>query len=269
MKRIQYYLLALSLTLIYSCNQSGSVNQEVTGDSNPPAEGFNLAGSDAQAIAIADEVMTAMGGRQAWDGTRYICWKFFGRDALIWDKWDNRVRIDWSNGVTGLADINTGEGRFYAEGQELTDPDTLVYFANRAKRTWINHSYWLVMPYKLKDSGVTLKYLGEDTTQLGAQADKLMLTFENVGVTPQNKYELWVDKTSRLITQWAHYGNATDPEPRFINPWADYKKYGDIMLSGDRGGRGMEEIMVFDDLPESVFTSHEKPNLSPKRSGTE
>jgi len=34
---------------------------------NPAADGFNESGSDAKAIAIADEVMKAMGGRMAWD----------------------------------------------------------------------------------------------------------------------------------------------------------------------------------------------------------
>lgn len=255
--------LVISICLI-GCGQNEHTE---TKEVNPAAAGFNLENSDAQAIAVADEVMLAMGGREAWDNTRYVCWKFFGRDALIWDKWENRVRIDWANGVTGMADVNTGKGRFYANGVEFTAPDTVAYYEKRAKGTWINHSYWLVMPFKLKDSGVTLKYLGSDTTQLGDMADKLLLTFEEVGVSPDNKYEIWVDKYSRLVTQWAHYSKAEDAEPRFVMPWQEYKKHGEILLSSSRGERGMEEIMVFDELPESVFTSQEKPNLS--AAGTE
>ena len=44
------------------------------------------------------------------------------------------------------------------------------------------------MPYKLKDSGVTLKYKGQDTLETGHPAEKLQLTFEEVGKTPENKY---------------------------------------------------------------------------------
>ena len=40
-----------------------------TANPNPPEEGFNAAGSDPKAIAIADKTMTAMGGREAWDNT--------------------------------------------------------------------------------------------------------------------------------------------------------------------------------------------------------
>lgn len=46
------------------------------------------------------------------------------------------------------------------------------------------------MPYKLKDSGVTLKYKGEGQTEEGEPAQVLVLTFKDVGVTPQNKYEV-------------------------------------------------------------------------------
>ncbi len=49
-------------------------------EDNAPAEGFNAADSDTKAIAIAiaDEVMSTMGGRKNWDDTRYITWRFFG-----------------------------------------------------------------------------------------------------------------------------------------------------------------------------------------------
>ena len=53
-------------------------------DSNPAAEGFDAAGSDAKAITVADEVMEKMGGRANWDNTRYVTWKFFGRRMHVW-----------------------------------------------------------------------------------------------------------------------------------------------------------------------------------------
>ncbi|MEC7755181.1 DUF6503 family protein [Roseivirga sp. UBA1976] len=250
----------LLLAVVLACgNNSTSDNEKPYG--NPPAEGFNMEGSDARAIAIADEVMEAMGGRKAWDNTRHIAWKFFGRDALVWDKWTGNVRIDRPNGMTLISNINDETGRAFMNGREITDADSVANLMQTAKSIWINHSYWLVMPYKLKDSGVTLKYVGEEATQDGRSADKLNLTFESVGRTPQNMYYVWVDKESKLVTQWAYYSTADNEEPGFINPWKDYKKHGEIMLSSSRGERGMEDIMVFDELPASVFTSPEKPDL--------
>ncbi len=78
-------------------------------------------------------------------------------------------------------------------------------------------------------------------------------------MTPQNKYDVYVDKESRLVTQWAFYAAAEDAEPRFITPWANWRQYGRIWLSDERGlnrkgeKRGHSEIAVFDELPASVF----------------
>jgi plasmid maintenance system killer protein len=259
---INLTFLSLIITLV-SCDGGTQTEQAESAEpyGNPAAAGFNEAGSDAKAIDIADEVMEANGGREAWDNTRYICWSFFGRDNLVWDKWSGNVRIDTGSGMTLLTNINDETGRAFMGEREITDADTLGTMMQQAKSIWINHSYWLVMPYKLKDSGVTLTYAGEEATQDGRMADKLNLTFEGVGRTPQNMYYVWVDKESRLVTQWAYYPTAEAEEPRFVNPWADYQQYGKIMLSGSRGERGMEDIMVFDELPETVFTSAEKPDL--------
>ena len=117
------------------------------------------------------------------------------------------------------------------------------------------------MPFKLKDSGVTLKYVGEDTTQVGKQADVLSLTFKEVGDTPNNKYLVYVGKDTRLVDQWDFYTNATDTVPRFSTPWAEYNKYGNIMLSSDRKMAKLSEIGVYETLSESVFSSFDPVDL--------
>ena len=111
------------------------------------------------------------------------------------------------------------------------------------------------MPYKLKDTGVTLRYRGLEATEDGRPAEVVELTFEDVGVTPQNKYEVWIDQESRLVTQWAFYRDAADAEPRFTGPWTNWQRHGPILLSDGRGERGHTGVAVFDELPESVFTS--------------
>ena len=83
----------LVLVLMLS-NCSEKKVQEVEPDNNPAAEGFNMSASDPEAVEIADRVMLAMGGRKNWDNTHYVCWEFFGRRHLIWDKWSGDVRIE-------------------------------------------------------------------------------------------------------------------------------------------------------------------------------
>lgn len=225
-------------------------------EENPPAEGFNLEASDAKAIAIADEVMQKLGGRKNWDATRYFTWKFFGRRFHVWDKYTGNIRVESKDRVT-LMNIHTKEGRVWEGGEEVTHPDSLAKRLDSGYRAWINDSYWLVMPYKLKDSGVTLKYEGEKKTEAGADADVLQLTFENIGVTPQNKYEIFVNKETKLVDQWTFYTNSDDEKPRFSTPWHEWQPQGNILLSANRGKNSHTDIAVFDELPASVFNNPE------------
>jgi hypothetical protein len=252
-------LFCWALPLMWSCqspkNQAGARETAQVAEANPPAPGFNAAGSDERAIAIADEVMLAMGGRQAWDQTRYIAWNFFGRRHLLWDKHAGRARIEIpEQSAVYLVDLNTLEGKVKKSEELVTHPDSLTKFLEQAKSTWINDAYWLFMPFKLKDSGVTLKYMGEMNTQAGKAADVLQLTFEAVGDTPENKYLVYVDKESRLVSQWDFFRRYDDEKPFFSSPWEDYRRYGGILLSGGRGGRQLSDIEVLDEVSETVFT---------------
>ena len=229
---------------------------------NPAASGFDETGSDPKAVQLADEAMTAMGGRKNWDKTRFIAWNFFGVRKLTWDKWTGNVRVDnLKNDQTILLNINTDQGRVFKNGQELTAPDSVKQYVKSGKGAWINDSYWLVMPFKLKDSGVTLKYLGEEKTKDNADADVLQLTFKGVGNTPDNKYKVWVNKQNHLVWQWAYYPKFDQEKPGFTLPWIDYQKQGKILLSGERGDRDLTEIQVFDKLPETVFTDFARPTF--------
>ncbi|MEQ8304419.1 MAG: DUF6503 family protein [Cyclobacteriaceae bacterium] len=247
-------LLTVSVLIFWACQpKTESVEQ---GDANPPAEGFNLAESDPAAVELADSIMTAMGGRKNWDNTRFISWNFFGRRDLVWDKTEGRVRIESAPDSTiYLLNINSMEGRVQVKGQELTEPDSLGKMLDRAKRIWINDSYWLVMPFKLKDSGVTIKYMGEDTLVNNKYYNVLELTFEDVGVTPQNKYDLYVDVKEKLVKYWSFYGEASQDSASWTRPWDNYNKYGNILLSADRSdGGGPKNVKVDDALPDEVFT---------------
>ncbi|WP_221032331.1 hypothetical protein [Actomonas aquatica] len=222
--------------------------------SNPPAAGFNLAGSDAQAIAIADATMEAMGGREAWDMTRHLTWRFFGGRRHVWDKFTNNHRFE-NGDLTVLMNLDSEQGRAWRAGTEITDAAELQEVLQKTKSAWINDSYWLVMPYKLKDSGVTLTYVGEQPNSAGAPCDVLQLTFANVGRTPDNKYHVFVDQQTHLVSEWTIWFDAAKDEPRSLGPWTDWQRFGDILLAPGHGERSHTEIGVFDELPASVYTA--------------
>ena len=64
--------------------------------------------ADKRASAIADSVMSAMGGKENWDNVHYLKWNFFGRRILYWDKWTGDVRIEIpARKLLLLSNINT------------------------------------------------------------------------------------------------------------------------------------------------------------------
>lgn len=220
--------------------------------SNPTDPG----GSDAKALRIADQVMRAMGGQTAWNTTHYLSWNFFGNRTLLWDKWTGNVRIEWLKKPRKvIVNLNSGQGKVLLDGVEQTHPDSLAKYLKLGKEVWINDSYWLVMPFKLRDPGVTLRYVAERPSDDGQAADVLQLTFEKVGVTPDNKYHVWVDKKTHLVTQWAYFEKFTDEKPQFQSPWTDYQRHGKIMLSSGRGrdGSSLSPVQVLESVPPGTF----------------
>lgn len=221
---------------------------------NPPCPGFDLAGSDARAMAIADEVMAAMGGRAAWDKARVLCWNFFGRRSHVWDKQTGDYRLDEANKVV-LMNLETGKGRVFEKGVELTDPVALETALKRTRSVWINDSYWLVMPYKLKDSGVTLSYAGEGELEGGRKADLLELVFKGVGDTPDNRYRVFVARDTHLVERWQYFEHRADTEPKMDTPWTGWEWHGGIQLASSRGEkRPMSGLQVLDAPPASLKT---------------
>lgn len=237
--RYTYLLSLLVVATLHSCVTDSP-------PLNPPAEGFDMAGSDTTAIRIADEVMAAMGGRAAWDRVETIQWTFFGRRKHKWNKITDKISIETiadSSTITMILGDSTSVQASIGDSI-ITDPGTLQDYYQRGSSMWINDSYWLVMPYKLKDSGVTLNYVGVIEETDGRVCDKLRLTFTDVGDTPQNAYVVTIPRDTKLISQWEFYRSSTSTEAEFSTPWEDYQQYGDILLSTDRGRAKLTGVNV-------------------------
>ncbi|MBT8485829.1 MAG: hypothetical protein HKO59_06835 [Phycisphaerales bacterium] len=251
-ERLFPFLVAIALA-------AAGLNGCVATPDNPAAPGFDAAGSDASAIAIADEVMARMGGRVAWDDTRYLQWDFFGARRHAWDRHTGAARIEGTDRERGasyviLMNVDSGVGDAWVDGVKVTDPELRATWLERGRRAWINDSYWLLMPYKLKDTGVTLRDLGVATMLDGRTSHTLELTFDGVGVTPENRYVVHVAADSGLVEQWDFYRTRTDADPSFRIPWHDWQPHGEILLSGNRGpDRRLTSISVTETLPADLF----------------
>ncbi|MCC2548838.1 hypothetical protein LJY25_20485 [Hymenobacter sp. BT175] len=248
-------LIAL-LGLLAGCRTSGPGRS--TAIAYPPAAGFDLTGSDPRAVAVADTVMLRMGGYPAWEKARVFAWSFFGGQYQVWDKYTGDFHWEKDTLVANY-NLNSREGKVYSRGQDISATPAGKKVLDRMYPIWINNSYWLLMPFKLKDSGVTLGYKGLGQTQAGAPAHVLQLTFKNVGVTPDNRYEVLVGRKSGLVEEWAYFDKATNTEPAFRSKWGDYQPHGTLLLAADRSRASraarLDDIAVLDAPPAGVMTS--------------
>jgi hypothetical protein len=246
-------LLAFGLGIVLAGTASAEAGAVGSGTAGSTAAAS--ARSDPEAVALAEKVLDRIGGREAWDGTRYLKWRFFDRRLHHWDRFTGDVRIE-SEDLLVLMNLGSREGRAFFGGEEITDPAARAEALEKGYAWWVNDSYWLLMPAKLLDPGVRLQGAGPDALEDGRAAHKLVVTFDaGTGLTPKNKYEVWVADDTGLVEQWAYYPDAADPEPSFVSPWAGWKSFGDppVLLATSRG-RGYDwEIEVPAAVPRTLF----------------
>ena len=235
----------------------------------PGAASMPRASSDAKAMEVAERVMQSLGGREAWENTRFIRFGFgterdgrFQGRTHVWDKWTGRYRVEGQTRegqpYVVLMDLDTREGRAWVAGKELAG-DELKQQLERGYGAWINDTYWLLMPYKMTDPGVRLSYAGEETMD-GAMYDKVQLRFDNVGLTPDDTYWVWVNRGTGLVDRWDYVLRGEDVPPTTWM-WSGWTRHGDIMLAGERLNPKenrkllLHEIAVLDSVPDAAFTS--------------
>ena len=220
--------------------------------------------ADPRAAEVAAKAIAALGGAEAWAETRFIRFTFAGRRTHVWDKWTGRHRLEGQTKegepYVVLDNVTTREGKAWVGGQPATGEraDQLV---ENSYGAWINDTYWLIMPYKLRDPGVILHYDGEEEID-GTPYDRLALSFEHVGLTPGDRYWAWFNRTTGLMDRW---GYVLEDQPADAAPtvwlWQGWQRYGKIELAPLRkqvgGDRTLElsPIEVADAMPDAVFES--------------
>ncbi|HEV8699899.1 MAG TPA: hypothetical protein VGV60_01360 [Candidatus Polarisedimenticolia bacterium] len=260
-----------------------------------PAQGaapqvFDPTQSDPRAVAIADLVLAAMGGPRAWEQTRFLHFAFAverrsGRTVFrthLWDRWEGRLRYQ-ATGKDGtpfvvLLDLESRTGEAYRLSREAPaqgsprdraparfEPEAERLLLTEAYESWINDTYWVLMPYKMKDPGVRLRYAG-DVRRDGSDYDLVELTFAGVGLTPGDRYWAHVNRRTHLMDRWSYVLQDDPPgsEPT-VWDWKGWTRRGRILLCPEkvtsRKGETVKIVHpileVYDSLPDAYFNSPE------------
>jgi len=222
--------------------------------------------ADERAAAVAARAMEALGGEEAWAKTRYLSFGFAGRRWHWWDRATGRHRVEGTDQEGArwvvLHDLDSREGEAWIGGEKAAGEQAAELLEN-AYGAWVNDTYWLLVPYKLRDPGVTLAYDREATLD-GKTYDVLALSFAHVGLTPGDRYWVYIDRDTGLMDRWEYVleHQPPDAEPTAWR-WEGWQRYGAIMLAPRRAQIGNDRVLdlspiaVPDSLPDSVFTSPE------------
>ncbi len=177
-------------------------------------------GADQSAEQLAEKAWRASGGEN-WTNVKTIDFTFnvqkegktVGNAEHHWDVAAQTDRVRWK-GKDVTVDLANPAG----------DEDAKAAYAR-----WVNDSYWLLAPLKLKERGVKLADGGTKEME-GKKCQVLRLSFEQVGLTPNDQYNLYLDPETGLMTSWDYM-----PEPGKVShmTWSGYEKSGGLTLATD------------------------------------
>ncbi|MCG3119568.1 MAG: hypothetical protein ALAOOOJD_01998 [bacterium] len=245
-------LLILAPLLSLSCQKTSDQTA-----SNLGQKQFDPSKSDPQAIQIADEVMVALGGYENFAAVNYLSFHFVvvvdSQKTSDWrHDWDRRKNNYRVEGITrdgdhllAIFNLDSRDGVAFKNGQTL-DGEEKIQLLKRAYARYINDTFWLLMPFKLKDPGAVLQYDGAQEIN-EVNYDVLRLSYaDSVGLTPHNIYRLFVDQNTRIIHRWEYFEKAgAAPAAAW---WEKWQKYGNIKLAGLRGFENSNRQILFTDI---------------------
>jgi len=184
------------------------------------------AASNTKANELAAAVFKASGGEN-WSKVRSIQFTFnVAKDG------ENVLSAKHQWNVRNGTDTVAWDGKAVTVNLQNPGKDT---DAKAAYHRWVNDSYWLLAPLKLRNPGVTLEYKGKQELE-GKTLHVLSSRYDSVGLTPQDQYNFYIDPASNLVVYWDYMPN---PSKKVSGSWEDYQDFSGLKLSTDRqfGGR--------------------------------
>ena len=275
-RRLRLPIAALStlLFLVIGC----STEQQRT---TAPTDDIAL---ETRADSVAMQLFEAHGGPEAWPAAPYLRFDFGIRQGdqtrvaakHLWNRETGDYRLEWGpspdSQYVALFNVNAfGEaaseaapdaGEVYLNGAAV-DSAAHATRMQQAQQRFVNDSYWLLAPLKVFDPGVNRAYVADSS---GAEHEVIQLTFGDVGMTPGDRYWLYVNAETGQLDRWAfNLQSMPDDAPARAFDWTDYQSFetpgGTVRLAASKPAVGGGAAIVFptldmpSDVPAAMFSS--------------
>jgi hypothetical protein len=106
--------------------------------------------------------------------------------------------------------------------------------AKDAYARWVNDSYWLLAPLKIRDPGVKVEATGPKDLN-GASLETIQVSFENVGLTPTDRYVFYIDPQTKLPRAWDYIPQTGEG---LQATWEKYENFGGLNLATEHNFKG-------------------------------
>ena len=266
-------MLVIFLAILTACSKSGSSsNQSPPASSAAPVAAIPQGEADPVAAGVAKALTDAMGGQAAWDALPYVRFDFVvvsdgkerARFRHWWDKKHGRARVegpdDKGKMVAAIFNLSDRKGISFTDGMPDLDSTSIASHIQNGYERWVNDTYWLMMPFKLRDPGTHLKHARIETGESGQTYDVLELSFSSgVGLTPEDRYWLYVNRATHLVDRWEFVLTGQKPPPQGSS-WEEWTSVGSVRLSVLRRFKDRPAMLRFENvsapetLDENVFT---------------
>ena len=168
------------------------------------------------------------------------------------DNWSKVKEIDFHFVVEGegkeLANVahqwNVAAGTDHVKwkDKEGKDHDATANLANPAKEgdeakayaRWVNDSYWLLAPLKIRDKGVKVE-AGGPKDMGGTSMETINLSFDSVGLTPTDRYVFYIDPQTKLPKAWDYIPEKGEGMQA---TWEKFQNFGGLMLATEHNFNG-------------------------------
>jgi hypothetical protein len=237
----------LPLVLLTGCAARGPV---------APPKQFDPSGSDPQALAVVDGMVQAMGGWQAWDDVAQLRWELVVdrggitlKDVMhAWDRVEGRHTMEEyykDQLVVVMQSVAQPWQGYVTVGLRKANADQSDPLLAEADNRFLADSYTLIAPFKLRDPGVHVHYVGAepDPQDPTVMDDVIHVTFDpHTGETPQDEYWYRVSQKTHLVSRWEYIlqgqieNNDTGAAiPHTAADWGQWQQVGSLYLSLKRG----------------------------------
>lgn len=267
---MRYFVAVMLLISISACAEAPADEPQAEG----APSGVEL---ETYADTVAWRMVRSMGGIDSWRSAPYMRFDFaidsngerIPVASHLWDRYGGDYRVEWSVGDDStyvvLFNVHTQEGQAYLNSipADTSENNLLV---RHAYTRFINDTYWMLAPLKVFDSGVNRTYLPDSSSE---EVDALLVTFDEVGLTPNDRYYLYVDKETGRLDEWAYVLQGNQEAAPSYYDWTGYERFsapaGSLYIATRKESMSVprailtDHISMPDSVPSVLFTDAGRP----------